>query len=430
MEKLKQLTLIFCTFLCLSTYAQDNTPKSVLPPAEKPKSGNIKDLNALEKEKIQQIDIKKSNSTIVKDQNTNPDEFSTQPIVKGKSTTTKKDVKEEKPAAVTVPKKEKEVKVKDEVKEVKTTTPTKSDKPVKVQSAYEIMNEVNSKSTKKEDVDFSSTPIVKGKSTPKTTTKETVKESSTEIKKYNTIDTTKKLKDFYFETTPITNNSNKPSYNLPNPKKEDKEIAEAKIPVNTKSTVKENLSKEDLAQKESYEKYAKEADSIRKNNKHWLDSVLASLPVKVPVSINPNDYIEIYVSGGGLYGGQNARIYDRLSIFHTGVVQREYKTKLQGEQREEKKISRDELTKLAQYIVDMGFYDFKNDYDCDPNDADCKSRLKRDPQPIPLNVTVAIGARRNKVNVALYAPNMETNWVNYPAKMEKILNAIYSVIEK
>jgi hypothetical protein len=36
-----------------------------------------------------------------------------------------------------------------------------------------------------------------------------------------------------------------------------------------------------------------------------------------------------------------------LSIFHTGMVQREYKTKLQGEQREEKKISKDELMKVG-----------------------------------------------------------------------------------
>jgi hypothetical protein len=64
---------------------------------------------------------------------------------------------------------------------------------------------------------------------------------------------------------------------LPNPRKEDKEIAEAKIPVNSKSSVKENLTKEDLAQKESYDKYAKEADSIRKANKRWLDSVLACI---------------------------------------------------------------------------------------------------------------------------------------------------------
>lgn len=142
------------------------------------------------------------------------------------------------------------------------------------------MNEVNSKS-KKEDVDFSSTPIVNGKSTSKTTVKDEVKESPTVIKKYNKIDTTKNVRDFYFETTPITNGSNKPSYNLPNPKKEDKEIAEAKIPVNSKVTAKENLSKEDLAQKESYDKYAREADSIRRTNKRWLDSVLASLPVKV-----------------------------------------------------------------------------------------------------------------------------------------------------
>lgn len=435
MKNLKLITLLFFTLLFLNNNAQNTTQKNVLPPAEKPQSGSLKDLNALEKEKIQQIDIKKSNSTVIKNQNTNPDEFSTQPIVKGKAANVKKEEKVEKTTTPTTTKKNvekvgKEV-TKEIVKDVEKSTTTKPEKTGKVKSAYEIMNEVNNKNTKK-DEDFSSTPIVKGKAAVKSTTKEkeVEKATSTEIKKYNKIDTTKKLKDFYFETTPITNSSNKPSYNLPNPKKEDKEIAEAKIPVNSKTTAKENLSKEDLAQKESYDKYAKEADSIRKTNKRWLDSVLASLPVKVPVTVNSNDYIEIYVSGGGLYVGQNAKIYDRLSIFHTGMVQREYKTKLQGEQREEKKISKDELMKLAQYIVDLGFFEFKKEYDCDANDVDCNTRMKREPQPIPLNITVAIGARRNKVNVALFAPNMEANFVDYPPKLEKILNAIYSVIEK
>lgn len=430
MKNLKLITLLFFTLLFLNNNAQNTVQKNVLPPAEKPQSGSLKDLNALEKEKIQQIDIKKSNSTVIKNQNTNPDEFSTQPIVKGKATVVKKVEKVEKsnlPTTIKTATTKDSVKLKETVK----SPTTKTDKPVKVQSAAEIMNEVNSKSKKVED-DFSSTPIVKGKAVVKSTTKEKEieKATSTEIKKYNKIDTTKKLKDFYFETTPITNSSNKPSYNLPNPKKEDKEIAEAKIPVNSKTTAKENLTKEDLAQKESYDKYAKEADSIRKTNKRWLDSVLASLPVKVPVTVNSNDYIEIYVSGGGLYAGQNAKIYDRLSIFHTGMVQREYKTKLQGEQREEKKISKDELMKLAQYIVDLGFFEFKKEYDCDANDVDCNARMKREPQPIPLNITVAIGARRNKVSVALFAPNMEANFVDYPPKLEKILNAIYSVIEK
>ena len=322
MKNLKLITLLFFTLLFLNNNAQNTVQKNVLPPAEKPQSGSLKDLNALEKEKIQQIDIKKSNSTVIKNQNTNPDEFSTQPIVKGKATVVKKVEKVEKsnlPTTIKTATTKDSVKLKETVK-----SPTiKTDKPVKVQSAAEIMNEVNSKSKKVED-DFSSTPIVKGKSVVKSSTKEKEieKATSTEIKKYNKIDTTKKLKDFYFETTPITNSSNKPSYNLPNPKKEDKEIAEAKIPVNSKTTAKENLTKEDLAQKESYDKYAKEADSIRKTNKRWLDSVLASLPVKVPVTVNSNDYIEIYVSGGGLYAGQNAKIYDRLSIFHTGMVQR------------------------------------------------------------------------------------------------------------
>ena len=202
MKNLKLITLLFFTLLFLNNNAQNTVQKNVLPPAEKPQSGSLKDLNALEKEKIQQIDIKKSNSTVIKNQNTNPDEFSTQPIVKGKATVVKKVEKVEKsnlPTTIKTATTKDSVKLKEAVKSptIKTATTkdsvklketvksptTKTDKPVKVQSAAEIMNEVNSKSKKVED-DFSSTPIVKGKSVVKSSTKEKEieKATSTEIR--------------------------------------------------------------------------------------------------------------------------------------------------------------------------------------------------------------------------------------------------------
>lgn len=179
-----------------------------------------------------------------------------------------------------------------------------------------------------------------------------------------------------------------------------------------------------------YSKNARLADSIKNMHKHWLDSTLSVLPTKKPVVLNKDDEIEIYISGGGLYTGVNPTIYNRLTIYNSGLVHKETKTKLQGEKVEDKKVSKDALKKLAQYIIDQGFFDYNYLYDCAPGDKACNARLNMDPEPSALSVTVTVGARRKKIYVALYAPHMESNWVNYPASLEKIVNAIYEVAEE
>ncbi len=446
---MKHLLLIATILITISGYAQNDITKklneqskkelktsdtakvkSVLPKAEVPTGNSSKDLNATERNKINNIDIKKSDNTVNKNYNTNPDEFSTQPVVKGSSSS----------KTVTAPVKTEQPKPKSEQP---TTIKKKTDKEILEELKIEKNNEKLTKKsemvketlpekpkvTQPVETEFSTTPIIKKQNKESKENKPTNKEDKS-VKKYNNIDTTKSVKDFYFETTPITGKENKPTYNLPNPVKKDKEAEEAKIPVSSKMSSPEFSSTRDKEMKESYDSYSKEADSIRKKNKQWLDSVLNSLPVKAPVMVNQGEYVEIFVSGGGLVAGTNPKIYDRLSIFPTGVVQREYKTKLQGEMRQEKKIAKDELTKLAQYIVDMGFFDFNKDYDCLAKDKDCIHRMETAPEPIPLSISVVVGQRRNKVNVGLYAPGLESNCVNYPKNLEKILNAIYTVIEK
>ncbi|MBP8192572.1 MAG: hypothetical protein KAX69_03130, partial [Chitinophagales bacterium] len=197
-----------------------------------------------------------------------------------------------------------------------------------------------------------------------------------------------------------------------------------------KPVVKPAELKPDTLPYRVYTKSERLADSIKKARKHWLDSTLMALPKSKPVVMKPDDEIEIFISGGGLYTGVNPTVFNRLTIYNSGLVHKETKTKLQGENTEDKKISRDELRKLAQYIIDQGFFDFNYLYDCDSKDKDCNTRLKMSPEPSPLSVVVTVGARRKKIYVALYAPHMESNWVNYPASLEKIVNAIYSVAEK
>jgi hypothetical protein len=117
-------------------------------------------------------------------------------------------------------------------------------------------------------------------------------------------------------------------------------------------------------------------------------------------------------------------------MFSNGYVNRKFITKLQGEQVIEKKISKDELRKLAAYIVDMGFFDYNKSYDCDRNDVACNTRLNSKPEPLSLTISVRIGERKMRTYVALFAPNLESNWVSYPTSLPKIIDAIYAVAAK
>jgi hypothetical protein len=304
----------------------------------------------------------------------------------------------------------------------KTTDAIKStDK--KVNTVVKSTGSETPKKTFTED-DFSSKPIVKGK---KTVTESSPETSTTPVKKY-TIDTTKNFKEFTFETKPVVNNS--ASYSRRDePMPKSAQQIDEEIPVNRKPN-NTNVDKDNSFMKEAYAQYDKEADSLHSANKRRLDSIMQALNIKVPVVINPSEFIDIYVNGGGTLQNNDSKLYDRISILHTGVIQREYKTKSEGVQRSEKKISKDELTKLAQYMVDMGFLDFNNDYDCADEDELCNQRFGKSPQVVPLEISFTAGQRKNKVKVAIFAPKTEKNLVNYPANLEKIMNAIYTIVEK
>lgn len=235
------------------------------------------------------------------------------------------------------------------------------------------------------------------------------------------------IKDFSFDTQPIIKQNGKTVA------VEKAKVAEITAPKEYKEKQPNEMNKKELEEynwKKNYNDYQREADSIRYKNKMWLDSVLATMKTDAPIFIDPNDYIEIYVSGGGLNGGVNPKEYDRTTILTTGVIQREYKPKMQDMIRVEKKITRAELLTLAQYIVDMGFFKYDEYYECADDDIACEQRMNQYPTPIPLTVVVAVGVRRNTVNVDFYNPKIDKNWVNYPANLEKILDAIFSVVDK
>lgn len=372
------------------------------------KSDNVtKDLNTLEREKIEAVDIKDKylNPNAKKIDTSDLEKFSTQPIIKGQPVKSKP---EEKPVEI-----KKEIKV--EPKPTTPDTPKPSTKqPIESKPKPEI---------KKQDTgnEFSTQPVIKGKKT----VEESVPVKTPEPPKKFTLDTTKSLKDFSFETPPVINkNANYSRKDEPMPKS--KQQIEDEIPVNKSSAATIDNS----AAKETYAMYNKEADSIHLANKQRLDSIMKSLNIKVPVVINPTEFIDIFMSGGGVIQNNDSRVLDRISILNSGVIQREFKTKTGNIQRTEKKISRDELTKLAQYIVDMGFLDFANEFDCADDDNECEARLKKSPQPVALSLSLTVGQKKNKIDVAFYSPKTDKNWVNYPSNLEKIINAILAIVEK
>ena len=388
------------------------------------KTGNsTKDLNAQERNNIESVDIKQKtvtnpNYNFKKIDTSNLDALSSKPIIKGTSTKSKttsktSEVKETKLKEAVAPVKEAATKTTDALKS--------TDK--KVNTVAKSTGSETPKKTFTED-DFSSKPIVKGK---KTVTESSPETTTTPVKKY-TIDTTKNFKEFTFETKPVVNNS--ASYSRRDePMPKSAQQIDEEIPVNRKPN-NTNVDKDNSFMKEAYAQYDKEADSLHSANKRRLDSIMQALNIKVPVVINPSEFIDIYVNGGGTLQNNDSKLYDRISILHTGVIQREYKTKSEGVQRSEKKISKDELTKLAQYMVDMGFLDFNNDYDCADEDELCNQRFGKSPQVVPLEISFTAGQRKNKVKVAIFAPKTEKNLVNYPANLEKIMNAIYTIVEK
>ena len=377
------------------------------------KTGNsTKDLNALERDNIQAVDIKQKtvtnpNYNFKKVDTSNLEELSTQPIVKGSGSKTKTTTKPKEAVITNIPSKVKDTLV----------TKVKETIPVKVTETKEPKKLISGD-------DFSTQPIVKGKKAVTEIKEETYNQP---VKKA-VLDTSKNFKEFTFEGTPVVNKS--ASYTRKDePMPKSKQQIEEEIPVNRKPN-NTNVDKDNSFMKEAYAQYDKEADSLHTANKRRLDSIMQALNIKVPVVINPTEFIDIYVNGGGTIAEGNSKLYDRISILHTGIVQREYKTKNEGVQRTEKKISKDELTKLAQYIVDMGFLDFNAEYDCADEDAACNQRFSKSPQVVPMEVSLTAGQRKNKVKVSIFAPKTEKNLVNYPANLEKIMNAIYTIVEK
>jgi hypothetical protein len=143
-----------------------------------------------------------------------------------------------------------------------------------------------------------------------------------------------------------------------------------------------------------------------------------------PREIDRSTFIEIAVAGGGFYGGTNPTTEDRKVIHDDGTVLIRHNQLYSDGTETTLFVSRDEVEKLARFILDEGFFRLENLYDCDIADSECQKRKKRHPRPVPLDIDVTIGEARKRVTVAVYDQGM----VIYPDNLESIVDKIDQTI--
>jgi hypothetical protein len=141
--------------------------------------------------------------------------------------------------------------------------------------------------------------------------------------------------------------------------------------------------------------------------------------------ISTDDYMEIFISGGGFKNGVDARLHDRIMINNAGYVESYYESEISGVKSTSKIVKKEDLAALIKWIAEKGFFSFEKEYTCNEANIECAKRLARNPQPIPLKIVVAIGERRNVVVLPMFAPNIEKNYIEYPKELIQIVEAIY-----
>jgi hypothetical protein len=141
--------------------------------------------------------------------------------------------------------------------------------------------------------------------------------------------------------------------------------------------------------------------------------------------ISTDDYMEIFISGGGFKNGVDARLHDRIMVNNAGYVESYYESEISGVKSTSKIVKKEDLAALIKWIAEKGFFSFEKEYTCNEANIECAKRLARNPQPIPLKIVVAIGERRNVVVLPMFAPNIEKNYIEYPKELIQIVEAIY-----
>lgn len=146
--------------------------------------------------------------------------------------------------------------------------------------------------------------------------------------------------------------------------------------------------------------------------------------------INPDTFIEISVDGGGMYGGivpqrRNYTIKNdgEILISHWYAIHDGYTvTKTYS-------ITRSEVEELARLIIDSGFFDMNDIYDCSEIDQKCKGAKSSNLIADPLTIEVKIGNSSKKVVVTVFRYYIEEDVIDYPKELDEIFDKVYEIID-
>ena len=175
-----------------------------------------------------------------------------------------------------------------------------------------------------------------------------------------------------------------------------------------------------------------EIDNPQEAKKRWWSFAKRKKKKKRKTSKTPKTsltYISIELTGGGFYGGINPVTKDYVHIKNDGRLIRELQNEQDGLLVTKKTISRTELEKFAQSIIDKGFFEMKRMYDCES--IICGKRLQQKPRPIPLRIAVAYGDRRKVITINIFGQdNRKVRYVDYPEELDQIIAGIQNMVHR
>jgi hypothetical protein len=148
-------------------------------------------------------------------------------------------------------------------------------------------------------------------------------------------------------------------------------------------------------------------------------------PLPLP-KITPDTFIEITMTGGGIYGGINPTIENKKVINNNGEVLLSSQALYTGSQKYSKNISRAQVEELAKFIAGRGFFSMKDVYDCRRGDKNCELRKTGYPPAVPLTISVTIGNLKKSITVTVF----EKGAADFPENLEAIVNKINEAVNQ
>ena len=136
-------------------------------------------------------------------------------------------------------------------------------------------------------------------------------------------------------------------------------------------------------------------------------------------------FIQIIYRPGGFYGGANPTTSPMVTINGDGEVTRTHRSLYGGTSSQTSFVAQDRVQELAKVIIDNGFFEMDDIYDCSPGDRECEESKHHYPPSVPLELEVIIDNYEKKVILTVYRENLV---VDHPATLDTILKAIGELV--